>query len=168
MADVSMADSVGRIVIVHSPADLAEIYENDVVAAVWPRAVAPLPLTPSSGRLVVDITAIPPRLWVVREALEVFACLSDCGTIGVRWRTADRPMCPAFHTDQVELRATVSLRGPGTELRVPGADHLVVRPTAPGDLVVMKGTLLDPVGCVHRSPPTSAVRQILTLDVMGD
>jgi hypothetical protein len=167
MADLSAVAVGGRMIIVEHPADLTEVYEADIVAAVWPRAVAPLPLSPSSGRLVVDIAAIPPTLWVVREALEVFACLADCVTIGARWQTADRPMCPAFHTDQVELRATVSLQGPGTELRVVGADGPVVRRTAPGDLVVMKGSLLDPVGCVHRSPPTTGLRQVLTLDVMA-
>jgi hypothetical protein len=168
MADVSTIAVGGRVVIVEDPADLAEIYEDDVVAAIWSRAVAALPLTPSSGRFVVDIAAIPPTLWAVRDALEVFACLTDCTTIGARWQTAERPMCPAFHTDQVELRATVSLLGPGTELRIPGTEGPVVRRTLPGDLVVMKGTVLDPVGCVHRSPPTSALRQILTLDVMAE
>ena len=168
MADVSASAVGGRVVFVDHPADLAEVYEEHVVAVVWACAVAPRPLNPSSGRFVVDIAAIPPTLWVVRDALEVFACLADCATIGARWQTADRPMCPAFHTDQVELRATVSLQGPGTELWVLGTDGPVVRRTAPGDLVVMKGSLLDPVGCVHRSPPMSAMRQILTLDVMAD
>jgi len=168
MADLSTIAAGGRIVVVQNPADLAEIYEDDVVAAVWPRAVAPLPLTPSSGRLIVDVAAIPPTLWVVRDALEVFASLADCVTVGARWQTADRPMCPAFHVDQVELRATVSLQGPGTELRVPGTAGRVTSITAPGDFVVMKGTRLDPVGCVHRSPATSALRQVLTLDIMDE
>jgi hypothetical protein len=168
MADLSAVAVGGRVIIVEHPAELAEIYEADVVAAVWPRAVAPRLLTPSSGRLVVDVAAIPSALWVVRDALEVFACLADCATVGARWQTKDRPMCPAFHTDQVELRATVSLQGPGTELRLTGTDRPVVTRTAPGDLVVMKGSLLDPVGCVHRSPSTSALRQILTLDIVAD
>lgn len=167
MADLSTIAVDGRIVVVQNPADLAEIYEDDVVATVWPRAVAPLPLTPSSGRLIVDVAAIPPTLWLVRDALEVFASLADCVTVGARWQTADRPLCPAFHVDQVELRATLSLQGPGTELRGFDTDGPVTRGTAPGDLVIMKGTLLDPVGCVHRSPATSALRQVLTLDVIA-
>jgi len=89
-------------------------------------------------------------------------------TIGARWHTSDRPMCPAFHVDRVELRATLSLQGPGTEIRLHGGERALLRSTAPGDLVVMKGTLLDPVGCMHRSPPTSMQRQILTLDVMAE
>jgi hypothetical protein len=168
MADVSAFVGRDRIVVVENPADLAEIYDDGVVAAVWSRAVAPVPLSPSSGRRLVELSAIPPPLWLVREALEVFACLADCGTIGARWHTSDRPMCPAFHVDRVELRATLSLQGPGTEIRLHGGERALLRSTAPGDLVVMKGTLLDPVGCMHRSPPTSTQRQILTLDVMAE
>jgi hypothetical protein len=168
MADVSAFVGRGRIVVVENPADLAEIYEDDVVAAIWPRAVAPVPLSPSSGRRLVEVSTIPPPLWLVREALEVFACLADCNTIGARWQTSDRPMCPAFHVDRVELRATLSLQGPGTELQRRGEEGPLLKSTGPGDLVVMKGTLLDPVGCIHRSPPTSTQRQVLTLDVMDD
>jgi hypothetical protein len=160
-----------RVVVVDDPVDLAAIYDDDVVAVVWRGAVCPHPLARPSGRCIVDVGTPPATLAPLHAVLELFGCLADCVSLGVRWRTSTEPMCPAFHVDRVELRATLSLLGPGTELL--GTVGTVGHEGGPlvgaaGALVVMKGTLLHARGCLHRSPSTAAMRQIVTLDIVHD
>jgi len=163
-----------RVAWVASPADLACFYDDDVIAVVWRGAVTALDdacaaLPSPSGRLVLDAHSSALRCLghgSLLSVIEVFASLADTPEVGVRWRTAQAPMCPQFHVDRVELRACLTLRGPGTELHI---EDEIVR-TRAGDLVVMKGTLLDPLhdGCRHRSPPQDegADRVVLTLDIV--
>ncbi|MBM4282792.1 MAG: DUF1826 domain-containing protein [Deltaproteobacteria bacterium] len=165
-----------RLVWVTTPADLVCIYDDDVIAVVWRDAVsalddAVLALPAPMGRIVLDARAGALRCLghgSLLHIVEVFALLADTADVGVRWRTARAAMCPQFHVDRVELRACLTLRGPGTELQIGGQ----VVSTRAGDLVVMKGTLLDSLrergGCWHRSPPQDdgAERVVVTLDIV--
>jgi hypothetical protein len=141
-----------RLVVVDSPVELAQIYDDDVVAVVWRGAlVADLATLPGpQGRFVLEVGDVPAVLTLgsLLAVVEVFASLADTDHVGLRWRTLLAPMCPRWHVDQVELRGCVTLRGPGTELQIDGATIT----TNVGDLVVMKGTRLHARGCRHRSP----------------
>ena len=164
--------SPGRVMWVTTPADLACIYDDDVLAVVWHGAVAHLDdavaaLPSPAGRMVLDANACSLACLghgSLLQVVKIFASLVDTTEVGVRWRTAQAPMCPQFHVDRVELRACLTLRGKGTELQVD--DEIVA--TSAGDLVVMKGTLLDAGGCRHRSPPkeTDVYRVVVTLDIV--
>jgi hypothetical protein len=158
---------IERVVEVSAPQDLAAIYDDDVVAVVWRAAlVGPAALPTPSGRLVFDGTEVPAAALghgPLLDIVEVFASLADTTAVGVRWRTSSTPMCPAWHVDQVELRGCLTLVGPGTELLLNEGERLAV---GAGDLVVMKGTLLHPRGCRHRSPHHGDTdRVVVTLDI---
>ena len=165
-ADGAAGALVERLVVVHTPDELAQIYDDDVVAVVWRGALAPdlATLPGPQGRVVLDIDDIPAvmTLGSLLAVIEVFASLADTCLVGVRWRTLSSPMCPRWHVDQVELRACVTLQGPGTEMQANGD----VVTTGVGDLVVMKGTRLHPHGCLHRSPAQTGddQRVVVTLD----
>jgi hypothetical protein len=156
------------VVVVNDAAELALIYEPDLVGVVWPTRLRDADFALSTSRLRTVLSQgepWPPALLPLRDVVEVFACLGDADTVGLRAAVLDAPMCPSFHVDQVELRAVLTLRGVGTQIL--GVDGQVFQAKA-GDLVVMKGTRLHSTGCRHRSPPMQegATRVVITLDLL--
>lgn len=126
----------------------------------------------------------------VEKITEIFACLLDAKTVGVRLVVSDGPHCPRFHVDQVVARGVLTVIGAGTEwlddahldrsrlghAGGPGGDDVSglvrdwgqVRRAVPGELAVFKGAAWPGAAgrsVVHRSPPADGVRRVvLTLD----
>ena len=51
----------------------------------------------------------------LNELLEMFSCLFDATTIGLRINTLEHPMCPRFHVDNVPVRLVTTYGGAGTQ-----------------------------------------------------
>jgi hypothetical protein len=51
----------------------------------------------------------------LNELLEMFSCLFDSPTIGLRINTLERSMCPRFHVDNVPVRLVTTYGGAGTQ-----------------------------------------------------
>lgn len=51
----------------------------------------------------------------LNQLLDMFSCLFDATTIGVRINTLDRSMCPRFHVDHVPVRLVTTYGGAGTQ-----------------------------------------------------
>ena len=51
----------------------------------------------------------------INELLEMFSCLFDAKTIGLRINTLERSMCPRFHVDHVPVRLVTTYGGAGTQ-----------------------------------------------------
>lgn len=51
----------------------------------------------------------------INELLEMFSCLFDAETLGLRINTLERSMCPRFHVDHVPVRLVTTYGGAGTE-----------------------------------------------------
>lgn len=128
---------------------------------------------------------------LMRDLARLFAELIGAERLGLRLSVLERPLCPRFHVDRVDLRLVYTILGPGTEW----LDHEVVdrrhlghlaegRPDEctglirPGgrvrraraeDLCLLKGERWpdnEGRGAVHRSPTPSAStrRLVLTID----
>lgn len=117
--------------------------------------------------------------WLV----QVYACLLDARSIGLRLRALDAAMCPRFHVDRVPLRLITSYAGPGSQWLREGtmsrqhlggpqalpAENAVVEQIGCGHVALLKGERWignEGRGLVHRSPPLPAGerRLLLTLD----
>ena len=123
------------------------------------------------------------RLWM-KELVEMFATLFGLDHVGFRISSSERPICPKFHVDRVPVRLVHSLCGDGCqwiedseadgnakkmleEANKLGSYQVANTQKAPsGAVVLMKGARWNeetpPV--VHRSPPHSEPRAVLTLD----
>lgn len=128
----------------------------------------------------------------VRGLISLFADLTGCPRVGVRLARLDKPMCPRLHADMVTVRLVTTYVGPGTEW----AEHAAVRRDrlghrangvpdevsgvlragarlrrmAPFDVGLLKGEAWPgnrDRGAVHRSPPGTSPRVVLTLDALA-
>lgn len=120
----------------------------------------------------------------VAYGIEVLAELTGATTLGVRLAQLRAPMCPGFHVDRVTLRLVCSYAGPGSEWvdagavapgalagpRIPPAAirrDARIESCSPLDVVLFKGSAWPGNalrGAVHRSPPASERRLLLTID----
>lgn len=128
----------------------------------------------------------------VRGLISLFADLTGCPRVGVRLARLARPMCPRLHADMVTLRLVTTYVGPGTEWAehadvrrdrlghrasgVPDEVSGVLRAGArlhrmdPFDVGLLKGEAWpgnQDRGAVHRSPPGTSPRVVLTLDALA-
>ncbi|MCL7942452.1 DUF1826 domain-containing protein [Marinobacter sp. ATCH36] len=190
------------------PECLTEIFRDEVNLAVWNRALHPRiapfveELTAWEGRLERFVslskgdsaeTALPnwamtikgAEAWIddANELIEMYRCLFEPETVGLRLHVLKGTMCPRFHVDRVPVRLLCTYRGVGTEWLPEGS---VTRPDTPGPL---PDQLVDPGsvgrlatgavgllkgeawegnegrGLVHRSPsPGNHPRLVLALD----
>ncbi|WP_437733087.1 DUF1826 domain-containing protein [Sorangium sp. So ce1335] len=128
----------------------------------------------------------------VRWLISLFSDLAGCPRVGVRLARLTRPMCPRLHVDRVAVRLVTTYVGPGTEW----AEHAAVRRDrlghgasglpdegsgvlragarlgrmAPFDVGLLKGEAWPGNrgrGAVHRSPPGTGSRVVLTLDALA-
>lgn len=115
----------------------------------------------------------------VREVVALFADVFDAQALGLRLRLTDTPMCPFFHVDKVLCRLITTWAGPTTQwLAEAEVDRAALTKAQPdeavralevGELGFFKGTLWPPgqvLPCVHRSPPSSQRRLVMTLDLL--
>ncbi|XXY54755.1 DUF1826 domain-containing protein [Sorangium sp. So ce269] len=128
----------------------------------------------------------------VRGLISLFADLTGCPRVGVRLARLDRPMCPRLHADMVTVRLVTTYVGPGTEWAehaavrrdrlghrangVPDEDSGVLRAgarlrrMAPFEVGLLKGEAWpgnQGRGAVHRSPPGTSPRVVVTLDALA-
>ena len=197
-----------------TPDVLAEIYQAHINMAVWNRELCasveePLPEFLSGNPGFTFATTLTPEnasqhlaralgetLAALRadiaDLVDMFCCLFDLNSAGVRLAVLSRAMCPRFHVDKVPCRLVTTYSGVATEW-LPhacvnrarlgrGGDGLsdleaglyaheyAVQELSSGDVALLKGELWDGnegAGLVHRSPDVSAglSRLVLTLDI---
>jgi hypothetical protein len=119
--------------------------------------------------------------------IEVVTEMTAAPRVGVRLIRLDAPMCPRFHVDHVTARLVCTYAGAASEwLDERDVDRALVtgplfvdaaiRRNAtilrcdPLDIVLFKGTAWpgnERRGVVHRSPPRSEPRLLLTIDPLG-
>jgi hypothetical protein len=154
--------------------------------------VVPGDLTELDARLACLCPAWPgAAAWLedVGELVDLFAELMEVAHVGLRVVTLSGPMCPRFHIDRIPARLLTTYAGPGTEWLAardvrydrlgPASagmpdetsgllkEHAQVRRLAPGELGLFKGsTWADGriAGVVHRSPPGTEGRLLVSLD----
>lgn len=128
----------------------------------------------------------------VRGLISLFADLTGCPRVGVRLARLAKPMCPRLHADMVTVRLLTTYVGPGTEWAehaavrrdrlghrangVPDEVSGVLRAGArlrrmePFDVGLLKGEAWpgnQDRGAVHRSPPGTSPRVVVTLDALA-
>ncbi|WP_437926760.1 DUF1826 domain-containing protein [Sorangium sp. So ce291] len=128
----------------------------------------------------------------VRGLISLFADLTGCPRVGVRLARLDKPMCPRLHADMVTVRLVTTYVGPGTEWAeheavrrdrlghrangIPDEVSGVLRAGArlrrmePFDVGLLKGEAWpgnQDRGAVHRSPPGTSPRVVVTLDALA-
>lgn len=80
----------------------------------------------------------------LNELLEMFSCLFDAPTIGLRINTLERSMCPRFHVDNVPVRLVTTYGGAGTQwLPAAYADCSKLGPKARGVLDEHSGIICN-------------------------
>lgn len=138
-----------------------------------------LPQHPTLNAFTKDVS------WVV----EMFACLFDLESVGLRLNVLAKTMCPRFHTDKVPTRLITTYAGKGTEwLDSRTGDHVMlaacdeskekadafarqcpIQSLQEGEIALFKGDRWgeqEGCGVIHRSPALdrNETRLLLTLD----
>lgn len=130
----------------------------------------------------------------IHQVLDMFCCLFDAKTLGLRFNTLEHAMCPRFHTDNVAIRLITTYYGVATEwlphqvanraalgtafasqINTAGAitDHdNNIQKLSTGDVALFKGELWvgnEGRGIIHRSPALTAdqpKRLVMTCDLI--
>lgn len=181
----------------HEPGVLARIYDKDIQMSVFRRSLeievqqyanflqreqigfqltqcvslhqaeslleASLPQHDTKHHFIQDVSSI----------VDMFACLFELETIGLRLHVLNKTMCPRFHVDQVPCRLITTYAGQGTEWLArnddlsPQTDS--VHTLLTGEVALLKGKAWaanQDQGAIHRSPslPPQKSRVLLTLD----
>ncbi|WP_437547659.1 DUF1826 domain-containing protein [Sorangium sp. So ce367] len=164
------------------PRPLAEALSVDPVAPDLAALAAGAPPSPGREAFLED----------VRGLISLFADLTGCPRVGLRLARLDKPMCPRLHADMVTARLVTTYVGPGTEWAeyadvrrdrlghrangVPDEVSGVLRAGArlrrmePFDVGLLKGEAWpgnQDRGAVHRSPPGTSPRVVVTLDALA-
>lgn len=199
-----------------TPEAMTEIFEGSINLAVWQRNLdenldtavrnyleayryreVRLVLTPEQvhEHLLADLPAFDGREDLVEDIallVDMFCCLFDLDTAGLRLSVLETAMCPRFHVDRVTCRLVTSYNCVGTDwlpnetverskLGTGNGGFLDaesglyqnargIQSLQPGDVALLKGESWPDNalgGVVHRSPALqrNAKRLILTLDV---
>lgn len=189
----------------YHPSALADIYKDSVSIAVWRRQLdtgvsqytqALIQRTPCfQTRFIQSPSKVAEQLqnelplgrhreaFILDVALvaDMFACLFELKTIGIRLAVLNRAMCPKFHVDHVPCRLLCSYAGVGTlwhshdQVQRYENGTLAPLPNAvpsslqTGDVALLKGESWEGNegrGLVHCSPAAAdeSRRLILTLD----
>lgn len=123
-------------------------------------------------------------LETARPLVSLFADLFEAERIGARLTLSNTPMCPRFHVDDVVCRLIVVFSGTGTEFladadvrrKLLGAKESAVETSGatvhqlePREVGLFKGEAWPNFkgrGIVHRSPPGTTRRLVMTLDLL--
>ncbi|WP_437855223.1 DUF1826 domain-containing protein [Sorangium sp. So ce363] len=164
------------------PRPLAETLSVDPIAPDLAALAAGAPPSPGREAFLED----------VRGLISLFADLTGCPRVGLRLARLAKPMCPRLHADMVTVRLVTTYVGPGTEW----AEHAAVRRDRlghrangvpdevsgvlragtrlrrmePFDVGLLKGEAWpgnQDRGAVHRSPPGTSPRVVVTLDALA-
>lgn len=101
----------------------------------------------------------------ISEAAQMLGCLMDTDTIGVRLAVLQHTQCPNWHTDHVMLRLLITYLGEGTQYLPIGLGSQAQQ-VLPEHVALLKGSAWSDKSSaiVHRSPPGTLRRVVLTLD----
>ena len=201
------------------PNVFTDIYQEDTNIVIWQREVsselstavehflkhhtkktAVLAVTPKSTHKVLCDTFDESNIMTalsddITLLVDMFCCLFDLESAGLRLTVLDRAMCPRFHVDRIPCRLVTTYQGIATEW----LNHNVIdrsklgagnqgksdeesglfqsvqdiKRLSEGDVALLKGENWDETqgaGLVHRSPPVSTgeCRLLLTLDFITD
>lgn len=197
-----------------TPNVLADIYHQDVNMATWQRSITStltkecetlleetnfttnrLTLSISKldrlGEALTELSDFPNLLEDLQLLIDMFSCLLDLESVGLRLTSMKDAMCPKFHVDRVPCRLITTYSGKGTEWLPhhkidrrklgPGSAGLSdiesglysspndIQTLESGDVAILKGELWEGnegAGLVHRSPSSNSgtKRLLLTLD----
>ncbi|QRO00182.1 DUF1826 domain-containing protein [Archangium violaceum] len=160
--------------------DFLEVRQAHVGDPALGGLLTPLPESPGRSRFQQELAGL----------VELYADLFGAERVGLRLGTFDAPMCPRFHVDRVGVRLLCTYAGPGTEyleerdarrarLGAPvegsgGTDDIawpgaVTRHLAPFAVGLLKGETWpdnEGYGTIHRSPPGSERRLLLSVDLL--
>lgn len=201
------------------PNVFTDIYQEDTNIVIWQREVsselstavehflkhhtkktAVLAVTPQSTHKVLCDTFDESNIMTalsddITLLVDMFCCLFDLESAGLRLTVLDRAMCPRFHVDRIPCRLVTTYQGIATEW----LNHNVIdrsklgagnqgksdeesglfqsvqdiKRLSEGDVALLKGENWDETqgaGLVHRSPTVSTgeCRLLLTLDFITD
>lgn len=195
---------------------LAGIYQDDVNLMVWQRKldsdtekavfkvlsagksfslnqiVSPENVSDALARSLPNVDGRDALIRDIALLVDVYCCLFDLNTAGLRLTQVDRAMCPRFHVDQVPCRLITTYAGPATQWLdeqslnrqklgrgnngQPDSYSGLIRADADvqqisvGDVALLKGERWEGNegrGAVHRSPgvDNGQYRLLLTLDM---
>lgn len=130
----------------------------------------------------------------IHQVVEMFSCLFDAKTLGLRINTLEHAMCPRFHVDNIALRLITTYYGLATQwlpdqvsnrsalssdlanqVATPGAitdSAENIQSMSAGDVALFKGELWqgnEGRGIVHRSPSVTNAqprRLVVTCDLI--
>lgn len=193
---------------------LTDIYQNHVNMAIWQRQANATLILESQNllagkhftgerlilptdkpyrleELLPSLSPYPNLLEDMQTLTDMFSCLFEPETIGLRLTPLSNSMCPKFHVDRVPCRLITTYIGGGTEWLPHGdvdrsklgagsgglsdaesglyANQDNIQTLSPGDIAILKGESWagnEGAGLVHRSPTVEAAhrRLLLTLD----
>lgn len=126
------------------------------------------------------------EVWLrnARGLVTLFSDLFEAERLGARLALSNKPMCPRFHVDDVVCRLVVTFCGGGSEFlsnddvrrtllgpKEAAVEHdgAVIHRLAPFEVGLFKGEAWPNNkgrGLVHRSPPGSERRLVMTLDLL--
>lgn len=109
----------------------------------------------------------------IAHIVDMYTCLFDVDSAGLRLRTLDGAMCPKLHFDRVPCRLITTYHGTGTQwLPQTGNEHQdTIQTLNSGDIALLKGATWpdnEDGAIIHRSPPVmpGEKRLLLTLDAI--
>jgi hypothetical protein len=205
-----------QAVFANTPGCLASIYQPEVTLSVWQRQLrvdllkecqklldknefngfglsCPVKDLAPLRRTLAELGDSPALARDILYLVDMFSCLFDIDTVGIRLTVLDRAMCPKFHVDRVACRLITSYVGVGTEwlphhiadrsklgAASKGIDDansgLYPSPNAiqrinTGEVALLKGESWEGnegAGLIHRSPALFQGQQrlLLTLDLL--
>ncbi len=172
---------------IDDPADLVRLYEPDVSLLWWRQD--PLPDAAevlqrelfswakevgAQGEGLEELEPLVGSAAVMARArtlVELQASLFEVEQVGVRVALTQSPLCPSFHLNRLHCRILTTLAGEGTQWTLGPlynvSETSVVQQLPPGAVGWFKGTAWEGVRpLVHRSPPGTARRLVLTVDLL--
>lgn len=193
--------NLGNAVMSESPSILTDIYQDEINLAIWQRSLsdelvqAADQVIAANPTLKLSISVAPQRAYEavkralvetpetdklcedIAELVDMFCCLFDLGSVGLRLTALDRAMCPRFHVDKVPCRLVSTYKGAASQwlpnyalnraqlglgsmgkpddLSGLYTDATSIQQLFQGDVALLKGELWEGnegAGIVHRSP----------------
>ena len=215
--DIPISEAkIRRAIMDQEPSVLADIYREEINIAIWQRRLSEELFSAASQllekrSLQLSVTVSPKNTYEalkgafgtekhfellasdIAELVEMFSCLFDLKSVGLRLSSLGHAMCPRFHVDNIPCRLVTTYHGEATQwLAHDRVDRSKLGPLSKGapdeqsglfsnvsdiqqlkqgEIALLKGEGWignETAGLVHRSPQLQGggKRLLLTLDMI--